>query len=212
MDRIQWIVTLIGALLLAAVVTAGTVRCHVLGSRGTSLRGRSDRMSTLTIAILSAVLICTIMASAGASVWPRLLAEDQTVMLRDGIMKYAPVWGWTTAACLLAMLSFRSLLEIGYRLLSSPKVLVTVYLIVLWGLPPIIDSARMEYIHEMHGGAEYSWLTACCPPGMLGAIWGPLDIKLWPGLLAQLGLLLILSLVARRARRKDRARMLHLDP
>ena len=67
-----------------------------------------------------------------------------------------------------------------------------------------IDSLRMTYLRETHGVTiDYSWLTACCPPGMLVAIWAPLDVRLWPGLVAQLGVLLILILVARRARRKQ---------
>ena len=123
--------------------------------------------------------------------------------IRASLALYARTWGWTLAACLLATLTFRSVLEIGYRLLSSPKVLVIVFLILAWGVPPVVDAARIEYMREVHGNADYSWLTGCSPPGMLGAIWGPLDIRLWPGLVTQIGVLLLLILVARRARRKE---------
>ena len=204
--RTQWLVTLNCALLLAAVVTGGSVRCRVLDSRGTALRGRSDRMSPLTIAILTAALICAIMAGAGASIWPRLLSTERSDVLLENLVTYAPVWGWTLGACLLATLTFRSVLEIGYRLLSSPKILVFVFLAVAWAAPPAIDAAYMEYMREFRGGAEYSWLTAASPPGMLGAIWGPLDIRLWPGLVAQLVVLASMVLVARRARRKEEAK------
>ncbi len=70
----------------------------------------------------------------------------------------------------------------------------------------MIDSARMGYMRESQGSAEYSWLIASCPPGMLAAIWGPLDIRLWPGLATQIGVLAILILVARRARRKEKVK------
>lgn len=202
-ERTQWLVTLICGLLLAAVITAGAVRCQVLGSRGTALRGRSDRMSPLTIAILTAAMICAIMAGAGSPIWPPLLPTERSDLFLENVTLYAPVWGWTFAACLLATLTFRSVLEIGYRLLSSPKVLVAVFLIVAWAVPPMIDSVRMEFVRESQESADYSWLTASCPPGLLVTIWVPLDIQLWPGLAIQIGVLLILILVARHARRKE---------
>lgn len=202
--RTQWLATLIGALLLAAVVTAGAVQCSVLRSRGTAMRGRSDRMSPLTIAILSAFMICAIMAGVGSPIWRQFLPGIQSDLLRDNVALYAQVWGWTAAACLLATLTFRSVLEIGYRLLSSPKVLMIVFLFVAWGVPPMIDSARMVYMREAHGlSVDYSWLSGCCPVGTLVTLWAPLDIRLWPGLLIQIGVLGILILIARRARRKE---------
>lgn len=200
---VQWIATMTSALLLAAVVTAGTVKCTVLGSRGTVLRGRSDQMSPLTVAILSAVLICVVMAAVGATIWSRFLPAIESRIPRDNLALYARYWAWTGAACLIPILSFRSLFEIGYRFMTTPKVLVIIFLLSTWGLPPMIDSIRMQYVREFHGSADYSWLMGCCPPGMLVAIWTPLSIRLWPGLAAQLGVLLVLVLIARRARRRD---------
>ena len=202
--RTQWLVTMNGALLLAAIVTSGAVRCRVLGSRGTALRGRSDRMSPLTIAILSAVLVCAIMAGVGSSIWWTLLPRIESDRSLDNVAHYALIWAWTLTACLLATLTLRTVLETAFRSLSSPKVLVIVFLIVTWGVPPLIDSIHMTYLREVRGiGVDYGWLTAACPPGMLAAIWGPLDIRLWPGLVTQIGVLLILILVARRARRNE---------
>ena len=163
-------------------------------------------MSSLTIAMLTAALICAIMAGAGTPIWTRLLSTERSDVLLENMVTYAPVWGWTLVACLLATLTLRSVLEIGYRLLSSPKILVFVFLAVAWAAPPAIDAAYMEYMREFRGVGDYSWLTAASPPGMLGAIWGPLDIRLWPGLVAQLVVLASMVFVARRARRKEEVR------
>ena len=199
--RTQWLVTMIGALLLAAVAVGGSVKCRVLESRGTSLRGRSDRMSPLTIAILSAFMICAIMAGVGSTIWRGFLPGIESDLLRDNMALYARVWGWTTAACLLATLTFRSLLEIGFRSFSSPKILVFVFLAVAWAAPPMLDAALRESMREMHAFGDYSWVTAASPPGMLGAIWIRLDVPLWPGAVAQLVVLVGLAFVARRTRK-----------
>ncbi len=205
--RMQWVVTLIGELLLAGVAIAGASKCRVLAARGTALRGASDRVSPLSVAVLASLLVCTLMAAVGSPLWPRFLDGVRSDQLRENLVICGPVWGWTLGACLLGALTLCGLFAIAYRRFATPKYFVIMFLIFAWALPPIGDSIRMEFVREHGAPADYSWLIGCCPPGLIAAVWVPLDIRLWPGALVQSGVLIVLAWFARRARIRDESRI-----
>ena len=195
LERNQWIATMIGALLLSAVAINGAVKCRVLGTTGTALRDWPDRMSPHLVALLSAVMICGVMAGLGQPIWSDMVAapfgpEPQRVSL-------SAAWLCSFSACLLAALSFRALFELGYRRLKSPKVIVGVFLLFVWALPVLVDSIRAAYVADWPSPARYSWLWGCSPAGTIAAAWSNFGIRLWPGLLVQLSLTGILLLAAR---------------
>lgn len=199
MERIQWIATMIGALLLAAVAINGAAKCRVLGTTGTALRDWPDRMSPLLIALLSAVMICGVMAGLGQPIWSKMFASQPGAELQRALLRDA--WLYSFGACVLAALSFGALFELGYRRLKSPKVIVAVLLLVVWALPVLVDSIRAAYVADWPAPARYSWIWGCSPAGTIAAAWSNFGIRLWPGLLVQVSLAGILMLAARRVQR-----------
>ena len=114
-------------------------------------------------------------------------------------------WILTGAACLLALVTLCRVFEIGYVLMKSPKLLVIVILLLGWAAPPLVDLMRTVYIEESTGiPAELSWLFGCSPGGTIYAAWSEDRITLWPGMLVQILLAGILTIVARYARRSTK--------
>lgn len=197
----QWIATMIGGLLLAAVPIAGAVKCQVLGTRGTALRGWGDRVSPAAVAFLGAALVCGLMAIVGVTVWrdifPRILEDDR----RNALIGSA--WLLSATACLIGTLSLLFVFQIGYTVMRSPKFLVLLFLVVGWAGPPLLDFARATYVQEELGrGMSFSWLLGCSPPGTMIAAWYVPDLNLIPGFTIQTAVCLVVAIVAAQCRRR----------
>jgi hypothetical protein len=196
----QWIATMIGGLLLAAIAVAGAVKCRMLIARGAAARDWSDRISDLLTVVLAALLICLIMAAVGTSTWSKLLGVCAPKCWGDRVVLYA--WSYSACACLLALLTVRSLFELAHTRFKSPKAFAHLVVMVLWAFPPAVDMFRAEYLREFRGGAVYSELMGCSPVGTIVATWSQLDARLGPGLVFQLVLAVALIVLAKRVRRR----------
>jgi hypothetical protein len=196
----QWVATMIGALVIACVAVGGTVKCRVLVRNGTAPRDWSDRVPGLVTALVATALICVLMASLGAPIW-RVLAGPSPS--GDGVlMSLTAAWSSTVAACLLALVTIRSVFELAYLRFKSGNLMVGLFVIVAWGLAPIADVIRAEYFRVGNEAAVYSWLLGCSPFGTISIIWCGAPVVIGPGLLVQTALLVLLAYVAWRTRRK----------
>ncbi len=199
---LQWISTMLGTLILAGVAVAGSVRCRVLGTSGTALRGWADRLSPLLVAVVAATLIFVIMAALGRSFWETLAVAARP---RDGGASLASrAWWLTAAACLLATVSLRSVLLAGQRLLKSPGRIVGFFVPVAWLGPPLADHIRAQMMSAGWKELEFSWLMNCSPIGTMIVAWAPFSVRLLPGLLIQVGIMVALELAAWRLRPRTR--------
>lgn len=203
MERTQWVATMIGGIVLASLVVCASVRSRTLISRGTAPRGWSDRVSDLAVAIMAVFLVCGIMAAVGAAVWRNLLPEADATRSNLHIIAWA--WGCSSAACLLAVLTVRSLFELVQVRAKSASVIVALFIIVAWAVPPMADFIFAEMANRPGVVVEYSWFTGCSPMGTIIGVWTMPELLLWPGLLAQSALLCILVMLARRVRRQRAA-------
>lgn len=199
---IQWIATMLGALILAGFAVAGSVRCRILGTSGTALRGWGDRLSPMLVAVLAATLICVVMATLGRPFW-----EDLTVAVpsKDGgptLVNRA--WLLSGAACLLTTVTLRSVLLAGHRLMKSPGRLIAFFVLVAWAFPPIADHVRAQMMRDGWEKLEFSWLMNISPIGTMIVAWGPFPVRLLPGLFVQVGIMVTLELVAWRLRPRSR--------
>ncbi|MGB2985827.1 MAG: hypothetical protein WBE26_08085 [Phycisphaerae bacterium] len=201
LPKVQWIATMIGALVLAAVPVGGAVKCRMLVARGSAPRDWSDRVSDLLVALLAAALICAVMAALGTSIWWDLLPPPADGLERAAL--FVRMWLYSAAACVLATLSVRSVIEIAQPFAKSANALIGIFITIAWAIPPLADFARAEYLREFRDTVAYSWLMGCSPAGTIIATWSPLDAPLQPGLLVQLALMLVLVYVARRVRTKS---------
>lgn len=201
--RGQWTATMIGALLLASVVVACSVKCRLLVAQGAAVRDWSDRMSDLLVTLLAVLLICVVMAAVGTTVWPELLLLRSGGLERTKSMTYT--WGFAMAACLVSLLTIRSLFELVHASVKSASLVSGLFIVAVWGIPPLVDLARAEYMREHGGKAVYSMLLGCSPAGSIIAAWSRIDVSLLPGLVAQGVLLVVLIYLARRTRGKPRS-------
>lgn len=196
--RTQWIATMIGALILACVVVGGAVKCRMLVARGAAARDWSDRVSDLLVAVVAALMICLVMAAVGTPIWPDLLPTTSDHAARAGLI--ARVWAYSAAACLIALVSLRSLFELAGVRAKSANAIVGLFVLVVWAIPPLADFLRAEYLREVGRGAELSALLGCSPAGTVIAVWGPLDVSLFPGMVFQLAVAAGLAYLVSRAR------------
>jgi len=201
----QWIATMIGGLLLAAVPIAGAVRCRVLGTRGTALRGWGDRVNPGLVALLGAALVCGVMATLGVTVWRDIFPQFLEEQRRSSLIGSA--WLHSAAACVVGTLSLMLIFQIGYSMMRSPKFLVLLFLVLLWAVPPLVDFARATYVQEELGKKEmvFSWLMGCSPPGTIMAVWFGCEFSLIPGLIAQVAICIVLAVIARQCRPRQAA-------
>ena len=143
------------------------------------------------------------MATVGVAVWQDLLPKVDESPSNLHIIAWA--WGCSSAACLLAVLTVRSLFELVQVRAKSASVIVTLFIVVAWVVPPLADFILAELAASSGVAAEYSWLTGCSPMGTLIGVWTMPELRLWPGLLVQSTLLGILVVLARRARSRRAA-------
>ncbi len=203
MVSMQWLGTLVGALLLALVPIAGAVKCSVLRERGASVRGWGDRLSPTTVALSAAVMMPAVMVVLGQTIWFEAVFVREHLGLRESVFL---AWGCTVAACLVAALTMQSLFEVGYRAMKSPRFLVAMYVLFVWGLPPLIDLGRSEWLREFEEAQHYSILMGCSPVGTFIVSWVDLGVSAWPGLIVQGVIAVVLGAFAWRAVRGRRVR------
>lgn len=196
--RTQWIATMIGALILASVAVGGAVKCRMLVARGAAARDWSDRVSDLLVAVVAALMICLVMAAIGTPIWPDLLPKSSDGLERTGLI--VRVWAYSTAACLVALVSLRSLFELAGVRLKSANTIVGLFVLAVWAMPPMADFIRAEYLREGGERAELSALLGCSPAGTVIAVWAPLDVSLFPGMVLQIALAVALAYLVSRAR------------
>ncbi len=98
----------------------------------------------------------------------------------------------------LATLTLTAVCRLTDGLRKSANMVVGLFVVIAWGVPLLIDVIRAEYVREHSGSHAYSWLMGCSPAGTLAAAWARLDLTLWPGVLAQSALLLVIAFAAYR--------------
>lgn len=177
----QWVATLIGSLLVAAVPISGAVDCRYMIARGASPRGWADRISDLLTAASAAALIsivAIVVAYFGAG---RVLPPAPHLPDAD----WESSWRPTVAACFLALITVRGVMAAIYPLMKSAKVVAVMILLLAWGLPPAIDGIRIAYLRDAGQKASLSYLTGCSPAGTIANAWYQLEFEHWPGLAIQ---------------------------
>ncbi len=200
---IEWAVTLTASLLIAVVPVVGAGECRRLIARGAMPRHRSDRIPDLIVILLATALICGVSAGVGLTIWTGLirppLAPDLVDRSVGGLSAWMPhgvgVWPLTATVCVTALLAARAVFALTARWLKSGPVAGVVLLLIYWAVPLIGDAIRAELAADYRSGTTHSWLLTLSPPGMLAAIWMDLKVSLWPGLLFQIGLAALLSLL-----------------
>ena len=150
--------------------------------------------------MVSALIVCLLMAGVGSSIWPDLLGPVTAVRTTRAVVM--ETWAVTGGAFLLGALCIRSVFEIGYRWFKSPKMIVIVFVFLAWALPPMLDVSMAELFRSHGDSAGYSALMGLSPAGTIIAQWSLIRMPIWPGLAAQVGLAGILWLFAWRSRKK----------
>ncbi len=191
----QWIATMILALVIALPAIAGAVECRMLGKRGSTPRGWSDRVPAVITALIAAALICGGMAGIGAPQWRTMVGERTAVDL----------WLYTTPACFLAMLTARAVFLAAYPMWKRPRTLGTILLFVIWAAPPLIDLVQAQATQDSYSHPVYSSLMGYSPAGTIVAVWSDVDVSVWPGLLAQALMAVALSVIAWLLMKRPRA-------
>ena len=177
--RTQWLVTMISSLLIAVVPISGAVECSRLSRQGRALRGWSDRIGSVWIALLAGVLICAVMAGVGWSIQPGIIGAGGDPW--SGVW----VWAWSVTACVCACVTFRALLELTSEWTHGRGGVTAFFVLLLWFSPPVIDAARADLLAGGSTTTELSALLGCSPVGMILAVWLPLKINLLPGAMVQ---------------------------
>lgn len=189
----QWVATLIVALLVALVPINGAVDCQRLVRRGTSVRGRMDRVSDLTITMIAVLMIAVLPPTLLHFVWQGEAFPFESTL--DGSVLRGIAC--TAFVCALALLTLRSVLVLAYTWLKAPTVVTAVFVLLAWGGPVAVDAIRAVTVAEYNSGVRYSWILTCSPAGAITAIWTLPGPPLVPGIAIQAviaGLFLYLAL------------------
>ena len=196
--RMQWIATIVSALIMASIITCGAVKCRVLVSQGTAARDWSDRVSDRVVAIIAAILICGILGGVGYPVWRSLLptttsgAETIEMAIRAG--------AYTSLACVIGILTVRGMFDFVQARAKSANVVVALLMITMWSLPPVADFIRSEFVRGPRDPAVFSWLLGCSPLGTIYGAWAEKSANLFPGIIVQAVILSGIGYMTRRSR------------
>ncbi|MHC4695601.1 MAG: hypothetical protein ACYTFA_02535 [Planctomycetota bacterium] len=185
---IQWLATMILSLVVALPAIAGAVECRMLIRRGSSMRGWSDRVPAVVTAAIAAALICGVMGAAGKYVWRGIDSEYEPGMQ----------WVYSVSACFLATFTARAVFLVGYSLGKKRRALATIFLLVLWAAPPLIDLIRAIAAVEFDRPFALTSLLGFSPAGTIAGAWADVRISLWPGLLTQGVVTIALTAIAWR--------------
>ncbi len=191
----QWVGTMIGSLLVGAFLVNSAVACGIAVRRGAASRGWGDRVPHSLVTFLIALMICVIMSSIGFSLWKKWLSTDDVFNTTAAIR----TWGYSLAACMLAMFMLRGWLVMIYARAKKPaKYGTLVVFLLLWAVPIVLDVALASLEVENNLEPQMSWIFACSPAGTIVAVWENMDIDLWPGILVQAAIAGLFSLIAWR--------------
>jgi hypothetical protein len=193
---VLWSLNLGASVLVALIPISGAVECRVLAQRGASMRGASDKVPSLLVTFLATVMIVGALIGLGYPTWPGILRISASLEAQTRLAAYSQTWGPTLLAVLTALLSARAVFVIGHALLRSPKWLVTLFVIAFWALPPLGDLIVSEALREYGRKAGLTWVFGSSPAGTIAIVWNSTRAVLWPGLLVQCGLALVLTLLA----------------
>lgn len=193
---VQWNVSLIGAMLLAALPIGAAVQTRMLAAKGASLRGPGDRVPELLIVLVSTFLILATFGLVGWRVWQPILANSARSS------QTFTCWSQTALVVLLALLTLRPAFVLAQRFPKSASAFVGLFILVAWGLPPLLDLIRAQYIAGPVSELEFRALMGLSPAGALIAIWSDLDVPLLPGIMFQAGFMLVFSAIAHRQRKQ----------
>ena len=195
-DMVQalWIITFCAALLVAIIPISGCIECRRLAREGRALRDRSDRMSSLAVALLAGVLVCATLAGLRLTIWDSRMAAAPSA---DWL-----VFAYTLLACVFALLAVRGIWIIVQPKTATAHTLLVLLVAALWGAPVAWESIRFEAL-----GHNQSMWGGCSPCGSLQALWRSGTVApLWPGLLVQVLMALLLTWLAHRAEQTRQAR------
>jgi hypothetical protein len=196
--RLQWITTIISALIMASIITCGAVKCRLLVSQGTAARDWSDRVSDRVVAIVAAILLCGILGGVGYPVWRTLLppatSDAETIAMAIRIGAY------TSLACVIGILTVRGMFDFVQARAKSANITVALLMIALWSIPPAADFIRGEFVRGPRDPAGYSWLLGCSPLGAIKGAWSEPYVNLLPGIIVQFVILLSIGSMTRRNR------------
>jgi len=189
---IQWVATMILSLVVALPMIAGAVECSMLIKRGSLARDWADRASATAWALIGTLLICGGMSAIGITIW-----RDPA----GGAASF--VWSNTALACLLALLTARAMFMLTFALAKRSVINGTILLILLWGLPLLIDLIRAQVnANASDTGIAFSSLLGFSPAGTLAATWIIGDVSILPGLWSQLAITFVLSVAAWRVTKR----------
>ncbi len=194
----QWVSTMIGSLLVGAFLVNSAVACRIAVRRGAASRGWGDRVPHSLVTFMIALMICVIMSSVGYSLWKRWLSIDGVINTEATFH----AWGYSLAACMLAMFMLRGWLVMIYTRAKKPKYGTIFVFFLLWCVPIGLDALRAGLECDFQGEPEMSWLFACSPAGTIAAVWANMGLNLFPGILAQAAIAGLLSMLAWRYTRR----------
>lgn len=200
MVQAHWIVTFCAALLVALIPISGCIECRRLAREGRALRDSSDRMSSQAAALAAGVLICAMITGLRLTIWNETVAggpnPDWVVLAR------------TLLICVLALLAARGLWVVFQPKTATSHTLLVLLVAAVWATPLVADAIRVEALQE-----SWSALGGCSPCGALHTLWrSEITAPLWPGMLVQAALALLLTWLAHRAERTRQARAARTAP
>ncbi len=193
--RNQWVATLAFSLLLALPAIAGAVVCRARACADSPVRGPSDRVPALTVALIAAALICLAIGLIGPA-----LFKDERFMAATVTGKVLSL-----VACVLAMLTAWAVYRLFNAISKRPMTIGTLLLIALWAVAPLVDCFRADLAATHYAQSEYSLLMACSPAGVFYTAWQPGPVPSWlmSGVVIQgvitAGLVVLSRIVTRRS-------------
>ncbi|MCP4251476.1 MAG: hypothetical protein GY778_30945 [bacterium] len=199
--RLQFLVTVLVALLLAILPLSGAAIDRARTIKGAHVTRWPERISSRWVAVTAVVLICGVMGLSGIS-WVDSEGAIFKASLRAG---NAWAWGCTAAALLAGLLVvdgfFRVMYLANHRIFNS----ATVFVLLTWLAAPAVDYAlgvfRGRASGELFEVVDFSFLIGCSPLGTIVVIWTDLATPVLPGLAVQWVLAAVLTGLAVKAER-----------
>ncbi|MCK6485506.1 MAG: hypothetical protein HUU22_07680 [Phycisphaerae bacterium] len=170
-----WTVTSLFALFPIAAAAQDSARWERRAALDEALAGRRPTHYALVLVLAATVAIGIMTLSAGDAT-PLMMKDARTAFL-------------SLVFVLLALLTGGAVLRFVYGLRERVGWIVTLWVVLTWALPPLIDMIRAVYADES-GPTQPSWLMGCSPAGAWVLIWYFPHITVLPGLIVQTALAL----------------------
>jgi len=198
---VQWTITLIVSLIVAAIPMSGAVLSRRLVARGIAPRDWTDRIGDDTVALLTFILVASLSVLGAVFVVVALQWTPQLGSAAIPFRQWRP-WLWTLAEIAVALLTVWTVVVIAVSRCRRPIVAIGTFLLFAWGFPPVIDLILAGTIRvSPRDDFVFSALLVCSPGGAIAVIWSGNDAPIATGFVVQLVLALVMSLAAFRARR-----------